>query len=600
MLFVRFILCLALPLGPANLEDVPDTSLEGTWKVSYFSSPSAEVANWIVKLQFQNGKLVGNLVASAREGEFALSKAELSNRRVHLVFKTGASVHVFEGWLGSDKDRITGAYEDERRLYIAHMTRTQLTTLGPADVLISKELPPPMQQAVELSGKFNQLHFQMQQAKEPDDKIKFLQQMIDAIKETQSELPKLFQETIDKHPEDIAVFDATLQLLRGATKNKATLDQAQQWAKASLQAAGKYGPGWEKEIAMQIAQTLGNQKDFIQLATQYAERAAELIKDTDTTARQRRVLKLLVGLQKLAGKSDTLRETEERLEKVESILDKDYDAKNPPLKVEPFAGRKSSSNRAVVLELFTAADSGPSVAPQMACDLLSQAYKPTELLVLQHHVNLPNTDSLSNPESEARFAEYRKKFPAEVRSTPVSCLNGKPKAIRGGAIADTAKKLAEYREIIDPLLEEQAGATLRIKSTCCDDKVDTQVVVSDVKGAADGLRLYVALVEDKIRYLGSNRIRFHYSVVRALPTGVEGVALPNDGAPYTVSVNLQELRAKMSKYLDDTAAANPVVNPDLPIEFKNLRVVAFVQDHKTNEIVQGAACDVTPPDTAVR
>lgn len=590
---VRLLICLSMPLAIAAGVCAADAPIDGNWRVSYFSSPSAEVTTGIVKFETKDGKTVGTLLTgNARQTEVTLAKAEVSGQRVHLVFKVGTAEQIFEGWINDkEKDKVSGTYDDDRRVYIAQMTRTDKTSLDPSEALTRRELPEPMQKAVELSGKLNQILVQVQQVREPEDKIRLLNQAIEAVKETQSELPKLYAAVIDKHADDVAVFDAALQLVRGAAKAKANDDEVRKWANAAAKAAERYGPGWQKEIGVQIAQTLLPQKAYTDVALEHAQQAADQLKDTDAANRQRRVLKILANLQQQGGKTDGLKQTDARLEKIEQILDKEYVTKVPPLQAEAFAGRKKDSDRAVLMELFTGAECGPCVAADVAFDALAKTYKPSELILLQYHLHIPNSDPLTNPDSEARMSYYRKKFPTDMRGTPSTVFNGKPQAGGGGPLANAANKLKQYREIIDPLLDEPAGAKLRASASANGERLNIKVDVADVKGPPDNLRLCVAVVEDNVRYVGGNKLRFHHYVVRALPTGAEGVVLPANGQPYTASVDLKELRGKLSKYLDEYGVNRPFPNADRPMQFKNLRVIAFVQDDKSKEIVQATVVD---------
>ena len=74
------------------------------------------------------------------------------------------------------------------------------------------------------------------------------------------------------------------------------------------------------------------------------------------------------------GKTEELKALDERFAKLDTLLDKEYLAKMPPFKSEPFAGRKSKSNRAVVMELFTGAQlRGPCIAADLGFDGLEKS-----------------------------------------------------------------------------------------------------------------------------------------------------------------------------------------------------------------------------------
>lgn len=111
--------------------------------------------------------------------------------------------------------------------------------------------------------------------------------------------------------------------------------------------------------------------------------------------------------------------------------------------------------------------------------------------------------------------------------------------------------------------------------------------------AKDSLKLRLLLVEDTIKYVGGNRIRFHHQVVRAMPGGAAGVAA-KDGK-VTQTADVAAIRAELVKYLDEYAAKErPFPYPKIrPLDMKDLKAVALVQDDKTGEILQAVQFDVT-------
>jgi hypothetical protein len=100
-----------------------------------------------------------------------------------------------------------------------------------------------------------------------------------------------------------------------------------------------------------------------------------------------------------------------------------------------------------------------------------------------------------------------------------------------------------------------------------------------------------------VRYSGGNGLRVHHHVVRAFPGGVKGLAVKNKTAKQAVSVDLDQLRKDLSTYLaeyEKKDAENKFPNPQRPLELKNLRVVAFLQNDATNEVLQAVEVEVQP------
>ena len=260
----------------------------------------------------------------------------------------------------------------------------------------------------------------------------------------------------------------------------------------------------------------------------------------------------------------------------------------PPYEPEPYRGRKNKSDRVVLVELFTGAQCPPCVAADLAFDGLVKTYKPDEVVLLQYHLHVPDPDPLTNPDAEARQEYYGK----ALEGTPTAFFNGAPKAEGGGAIDAAKDKYFDYRDVINPLLEKPARAQLRASATRQGDKIDIQAEVSELDKPGEKVRLRFALVEEQVHYVGGNQIRYHHDVVRALPGGTDGFALKEKSSKQTASVDLAELRKNLSAYLDEFGKKRPFPNARRPLELKKLRVVAFIQDDESKEVLQAAQVDV--------
>jgi hypothetical protein len=229
------------------------------------------------------------------------------------------------------------------------------------------------------------------------------------------------------------------------------------------------------------------------------------------------------------------------------------------------------------------------VAADVAFDALEKTYKPTDVVLLQYHEHIPGPDPLTNPDSENRL-QYYSKF---VEGTPTILFNGKPGAPGGGPLQGGRKKYAEYREIIDPLLEKEPDAKLQLTATRKDKEISVKANVSDLARTGEKIFLRFFLVEDHVRYTGGNGLRYHHCVVRAMPGGVKGFNMAKKTAEQAVTVNLDDVRLKINDYLDDLAKMGaPFSAADRPLALKNLRVVALVQDDANNEVLQAAQVEV--------
>jgi hypothetical protein len=230
------------------------------------------------------------------------------------------------------------------------------------------------------------------------------------------------------------------------------------------------------------------------------------------------------------------------------------------------------------------------VAADLAFDALAKAYKPAELVLLQYHLHIPVPDPLTNPASEARQAYYD----ADIEGTPTIFFNGKPGASGGGPVGDSEDKHRQYRSIIDTLLEKPAAAKLHVTAARKGANIEITAEVTDVDKPAEQLRLRLALVEEQVRYLGGNGMRFHHHVVRAVPGGPDGLAVKGKLAKQVVSVDLGDLRKELDKYLTDAAKQTPFPNTQRPLDLNKLLVVAFLQDDRTKEVLQAVQVEPQP------
>jgi hypothetical protein len=81
-------------------------------------------------------------------------------------------------------------------------------------------------------------------------------------------------------------------------------------------------------------------------------------------------------------------------------------------------------------------------------------------------------------------------------------------------------------------------------------------------------------------------------VVRAFPGGEAGFALPESSSHKTVSLTLAELHKALAEYLEKSGKRRPFLDDDRPLKLEHLKVVAFVQDDESKEILQAAQTDV--------
>jgi hypothetical protein len=247
----------------------------------------------------------------------------------------------------------------------------------------------------------------------------------------------------------------------------------------------------------------------------------------------------------------------------------------------------------VLAELFTGAECAPCVAADLAFDGFGERYAPGTVAVLVYHLHVPGPDPMTNADAEARDKYYG------VDGTPTVVIDGQTLSGGGGSASMAGSLFKQYTGKIEGRLGRKPLATLSGFTV----KVDGQTIT--VKGdaaltadAAGHATLHLALVEDSVRYVGSNGVRFHNFVVRKLLGTPEGVPLKGPGQNVTVaeSVDVGELARSLDTYLSayEEKASKSVRGPFTfkdranRMDASKLFVVAFVQDDKTKEVLQAA------------
>jgi hypothetical protein len=556
----------------------------GNWKM-VVPAPTANVerTELLVKLEAKDGKTTATLVAPAPSEKVELVSFAMTGDRVRIVAK--APVHVvFQGRLTKDGKKIMGVTDDGNTLRAAYMVPTDMTKIEANDKTRKLGIDQ-LDKITQLANAASALTGKVRQTKDNDEKVKLQIEADAANRKADAEIPILYKEIIAKHPKTFAAGGAALALLRRKGFEPTPME-LKTWAELASQSANEFGPIWTAEVNTQIAMALMTRKHE-PLAVEFATKAEKALDETCSMELQVKVLQTLSRLVNDTGNRAVAPNVSARLAKLEETLDNEYVVKVPPFKGQKYAGRKGQSDRAVVMELFTGAQCNPCIAADVAFDVLGKTYKPTELVLIEYHLHIPGPDPMTNAATEARAKHYK------ANSTPSTFFNGKPKAGGGGAMAAAEKKYATYRAIIDPLLEEPAACKIKATARQVGDKVQIQTNVADLEKPGKDAKLHVLLVEETIRFVGSNKIRFHHQVVRAMPGGAAGVSVMNPAQSVNQEVDLGNLRKQLVGYLDhyeETMRTFPQVSR--PLDFHGLRVIAFVQDDSTNEIMQAVQVDV--------
>lgn len=398
------------------------------------------------------------------------------------------------------------------------------------------------------------------------------------------------RETLGEVEGGAQLFDAAAVVLAGAAEKKVPADEVRAILDRVNKAAAGYGPRWEREVTLRSADALAAQEGFADLAVAQAKRAERMLTDEDPTGTRLRTLDSVVRTLTRAGKADEVKPYAAQIAKVEPRDYAEY-AKGLPFKPEAFAGRKGKSDRGVLVELFTGADCPPCVGADLAFDGLLRTYKPSDVILLQYHIHAAGPDPLATPDGLKRAEEYYAEF---VEGAPTAVVGGKPGPLVAGPTSVAGKRYSSVRDAIDEALEKPAGAKLGLTVARADKGGYTaKAAVANLVAPGEKMMLRFVLAEERVRYTGGNGVRYHHMVVRAMPGGAKGFALTKQNAEQAVSFDPDEVRKELTKYLDEFAkTVAPFSRPDRPLAMKNLKLVAFVQNDATREVLTAVQTDV--------
>ena len=115
------------------------------------------------------------------------------------------------------------------------------------------------------------------------------------------------------------------------------------------------------------------------------------------------------------------------------------------------------------------------------------------------------------------------------------------------------------------------------------------------------MTLHLALVEDTVRYVGGNGVRFHHMVVRKLIGSPAGTTLSASGAKTAVSetIDVPSVAADLDRYLAGYEKTRAEASSGFAfkdrvdqLDAAHLLIVVFVQNDATKEVLQAVV--VTP------
>lgn len=554
-----------------------EADFTGRWKLVV--SPLTDIEFLIWDAEKTDGKLSVKIVNSAgllRSPE--IRQLQQDGSKLSFVLGQDGAEDSFTGTLKQDGPRagqILGTLNFRGRTYAARLEKTEDDKTG---------RPGPSPELRAYSEALGQ--------RDPQVKVEKLQA---ALEEASG-------------PVAAAICDMILQ---NAAAAELSVEDVNKVIDKLLAVGADYGQPLVTEFRTRALKALQGKKPYAELALKLAQESEQALGDKASLQDQASILSVIATSAKLLDKKDLAAATEARLAKIETALDEEYHHKVPPFKPTAFSGRaEADQDRVVVMELFTGAQCPPCVAADVAFDALISSYPPKDLITLQYHLHIPGPDPLTNADTVARAKYYA------VNSTPSTFFNGQADAGGGGGMANAESKFGQYREVIDRQLAGKkqgkieldvkrsgdnivvtARAQARLPDQPADEKAGDKADEkagdkADEKTKQPQLRLRLVLIEEAIRYVGGNQLRFHHHVVRGFPGGVEGKELVATEAAANETIDLNQVRQTIDDYLASYQAQRSFPNPLPPIELKNLSIVAFLQNDADKSILHAVMAPV--------
>ncbi len=419
----------------------------------------------------------------------------------------------------------------------------------------------------------------------PQNKPKQLEGMEEFAKAMRTsdarEKEKALQDFVGKHPDSVLSYQAYLDLVGALAGSGGRDDDVRATAEKAIKFAALYGPELKAAAAAQVAEQLIGSNKAPAMAVEYARQVEKSLPQGATATQKLGAAKLLVRALKQGDKKDEVKEVTERIAKLDRQVDEEYLKNAVPFKTETYT-RAGGKTRVALVELFTGAYCPPCVAADVAFDAALKTYRPQDVILVQYHLHIPAPDRLTNADTDKRSQYY------SLGGVPATHVSGGKELGLGGFKQHAKDSYTRLMNALKDPLDKDAGATLKLTADEKGDDIVIKAEVADLKEPGEETKLRLLLVEEMVRYPGGNGQRLHHHVVRAMPGGVDGLALKTGTEKQEVKVNLAELK----KTLEEADKKGRFMDQEHPFELKHFKVVAFVQNDKSKEVLQAVQADV--------
>ncbi len=311
-------------------------------------------------------------------------------------------------------------------------------------------------------------------------------------------------------------------------------------------------------------------------------------------------LAVLPGVSRIVGNIDDLATGEKTtpLKKTRSLFDGDdaafekYLDESYEKEVFSFVGEEDRQEqelrpdrRVPLLELFTGAMCPPCVAGDLALGGIEQIFPAPEAIIVRYHQHIPGPDPLTNAAGESRFSYYG------GRGTPALFINGKAWESVGGYVIHADQHYQQLKQHVGSLINQVSLITLQLDAALEGDELVIKAEANPLSKDRKNLKLRLLLVEPLVHYAAPNGIRLHEMVVRDVPGG-SGVAAQDGKATQELRVSLPDLQAGLQKEMQTFQEERNYKFDQIPASTNALRVIAFVQDDTSKEILQSTISPV--------
>ncbi len=247
------------------------------------------------------------------------------------------------------------------------------------------------------------------------------------------------------------------------------------------------------------------------------------------------------------------------------------------------------NQRVTLCELFTGATCPPCVAADLATGALEVAIPQSMFIAVRYHQHIPGPDPLVAEAGEQRAEFY------QIQGTPSLFLNGAEVQVSGmyGPMFNAGVGYTQLREQLTPMLAETTDLRISVTADRSGSMVKVNAQVEGLPSETGLLRLRMCLVEPEISLTAPNGIRLHENVVRAMPGGAEGIAVKEGKLTFAGEVDVEQIRSEILAGLEEVESQLNQPFAEKPLDLAELRVVAFVQNDKSREVLQSVIVDVS-------